>query len=52
MIVRQPLSLTPSVPKSVRVDDDFEAGVLVSAPDAAAQILVEITSTVVGECLA
>lgn len=47
--MRQPLSLTPSVPQSVRVGDDFEAGVLVSAPDAAAPILVEISGTLVGE---
>eukprot|EP00879_Flechtneria_rotunda_P008272 GHRR01008665.1.p1 GENE.GHRR01008665.1~~GHRR01008665.1.p1 ORF type:complete len:121 (+),score=46.11 GHRR01008665.1:2753-3115(+) len=44
-IVRQPLSLTPSVPKSV--SDDFEAGVVVSAPDVAAAIIVAVTATVI-----
>ncbi|KAF8068259.1 hypothetical protein HT031_001946 [Scenedesmus sp. PABB004] len=46
VVVRQPLSLTLSTPASVRVGDDFEAGVLVSAPDAAAPVEVEITASV------
>eukprot|EP00775_Hariotina_reticulata_P009988 gene9988-10143_t len=46
VIVRQPLSLVGSVPLSARVDDDFEAGVIVSAPDAAKPFQVEITAQV------
>jgi hypothetical protein len=46
VIVRQPLSLVGSVPQSARVDDDFEAGVIVSAPDAAKPFRVEITAQV------
>uniref|UniRef100_A0A383WAS0 EGF-like domain-containing protein n=1 Tax=Tetradesmus obliquus TaxID=3088 RepID=A0A383WAS0_TETOB len=44
VIVRRPISLTASTPQSVRVGDDFEAGVIVSSPDAAAPITVEITA--------
>jgi uncharacterized protein YfaS (alpha-2-macroglobulin family) len=42
VIVRRPISLTASTPQSVRVGDDFEAGVIVSSPDTAAPITVEI----------
>jgi uncharacterized protein YfaS (alpha-2-macroglobulin family) len=44
VIVRRPISLTASTPQSVRVGDDFEAGVIVSSPDTAAPITVEITA--------
>jgi uncharacterized protein YfaS (alpha-2-macroglobulin family) len=44
VIVRRPISLTASTPQSVRVGDDFEAGVIVSSPDAAAPITVEVTA--------
>ncbi|KAI8474281.1 MAG: hypothetical protein J3K34DRAFT_375003 [Monoraphidium minutum] len=47
LVVRLPVSLTPALPRMVRVGDVFEAGVLVSAPDAgAAPITVTITATV------
>ncbi|KAI8474284.1 MAG: hypothetical protein J3K34DRAFT_456831 [Monoraphidium minutum] len=47
LVVRLPVSLTPALPRMVRVGDVFEAGVLVSAPDAgAAPITVTITVTV------
>lgn len=47
VIVRRPISLTASVPQSVRVGDDFEAGVLVSSPDAAKAVTVEVKAQMV-----
>jgi hypothetical protein len=44
VIVRRPISLTASTPQSVRVGDDFEAGVIVSSPDTAGPITVEVTA--------
>ncbi|GBF96122.1 hypothetical protein Rsub_08870 [Raphidocelis subcapitata] len=47
-VVRLPVSLTPALPRIVRVGDDFEAGVLVSAPDAGAEALpVTVRATLV-----
>ncbi len=49
LVVRLPVSLTPALPRMVRVGDVFESGVVVSAPDAGAEPLaVTVTATVTG----
>lgn len=48
LLVRKTVSLTPSVPRIVRVGDKFEAGVLVTAPDISSDISVTVGAGVIG----
>ena len=47
VIVRNPLSLTESVPRIVRIGDLFDAGAIVTVPGLTAPEKVEVTATIV-----
>jgi uncharacterized protein YfaS (alpha-2-macroglobulin family) len=47
VIVRNPLSLTESVPRIVRIGDVFDAGAIVTVPGLTTEAKVEVTATIV-----
>lgn len=48
VIVRRAVSLTPSVPRVVRIGDAFQAGVVVTAPDITGPMTVKVSATMAG----